>query len=167
MVGYNSALTPLKERAKKQSQKAKSGKELSKYALSLTSKRRLRKRQLKELSEVAKFVSLDNGCWHVFKEWYLFSGKFERPPPFARIQICRTQCPMCTGEWHKVHLPMYKSGLGEFFISTHGSNCIPCPLDVDKSLGQRMKSSPFWIGKIFDRSTKAVKKELSMHCCSA
>ena len=85
LVGYNSALTPLKEKAKKRSQKARTRKKQSKYALSLPWKRRLRQRRLKELHEVASFVALNNGCWHVLKEWYLFSGKFERPPPFARI----------------------------------------------------------------------------------
>ena len=65
---------------------------------------------------------------------------------------------MCTGEWQKVHLPVYKSSLVEFFTSTHGSNCFPCPLDAEKSLGQRIKRSPFWIETLFDRSAKGVKK---------
>ena len=44
LVGYNSALTPLKEKAKKQAKNAKRGKKRrSKYSISLPWKRRLKK----------------------------------------------------------------------------------------------------------------------------
>lgn len=102
--------------------------------LSLSWKSRLYKRNTKELDEVARFVVLDNGCWHVAKEWYLFSGRLERPPAYAHLQSCRTQCPACTGDWHRVHLPVYRSSIVDF-------------------LSQHLRQSPYWIEMIFDRAT--------------
>ena len=158
LVGYNSALTPLKEKAKKQAKNAKRGKKRrSKYSISLPWKRRLKKRQSKEVEEMAKFVALNNGCWHICKETYLFTGKFERPPPYAQIRRCRTRCPICTGDWFKVHLPVYRSSVVEFFTSTLGSNSLPCRIGDGPSLSRRIKGSPYWVEKIFDRASSGIK----------
>lgn len=106
---------------------------------------------------MASFVSLDNGCWHVQKEWFLFTGKFERPPPQLRLKKCGSQCPNCTGDWHKIHLPIYRSSVVEFFTSAHGAKCLPCVLGNGKTLTQRIKSSPYWLEMIFDRAASGIK----------
>lgn len=149
-------MTPLKESAKQRITKSSYKKRRSKYALSLPWNRQLPKRQLAELTDMDNFVSLNNGCWHVLKECYVFTGKFERPLPFARIQPCGTKCPVCTEEWARFHPAIYCSSNCDFFQSSHCANCFPCNIGSGKKLSQKIKRSPYWI-KFFYRSAGGVK----------
>ena len=64
---------------------------------------------------------------------------------------------MCTGEWHKVHLPVYRSCLVEFFQSTHGSECFPWELSSRGKLSQKIRKSAYWLERIFDRAAGGIK----------
>lgn len=54
-------------------------------------------------------------------------------------------------------MPVYRSSVVDFFLSSHGSTCLPCVLGSGKTLSQRIRSSPYWIEMIFDRAAGGIK----------
>ena len=122
------------------------------YALSREGKRRLRDRQVKEQMDVLDFFFLNKGCQHVRARLYLSSGQLSDPP--TGIPPCRDNCSICTGQWHKLHLPVYKSGLCEFFRWDK----LPLPVDGKSSISDLIWGDSFWIERIFDRAASGVKK---------
>lgn len=130
IVGFNTALTPLKNRAATSAPANGLRKKKKQQPLSGGAKKRLQQRQLRELHEVLSFFCLDNGCQHCLREHYLSSGKYEPvPDDIDTYPPCNTQCPVCTGDWHKQHMPIYKESLIEFFDSSVVAGYLPLSIE--------------------------------------
>lgn len=74
----------------------------------------------------------------------------------SREAECDT-CPICTGEWHKMHLPVYKSHIIRFFESSTGRKLFPVTIDFKTSPSAFLSSRPYWKEWIFDRASKSVQ----------
>ena len=118
--GAGSAITPLAASAKKQlekrkdkaASKGKPKKRRSKYELSDSMKRQLRKRMLDDLTDVLRFFFLHFGCMHYRGAFYMSDGVLDNNIDACRESEC-TSCPVCTNEWQDVHLTVgerYKFG---------------------------------------------------------
>lgn len=155
VLGFNSALSPLSKRAAAAATKADAKRD--KYPLSSARKKKLKVRQLREVEEMLRFLALDNGCQHALREWYLHTGVFEKPPDSANIPRCVTRCPICTKEWYKLYLPVYKKGVIDFLESRVAQAFLPRPIDLG-TVSDMLKDNVFWIETIFDRAKSGVKK---------
>ena len=155
VLGFNSALSPLTKRARAAATKTKANR--IKYPLSAGRKKTLKKRQLREVEEMLRFLALNNGCQDALREWYLHSGIFSIPPESANIAPCKTQCPVCTGEWKKLYLPVYRKGVIDFLESSVAPEFIPRPIESG-SISDMLKDDVFLIETIFDRAKSGVKK---------
>jgi hypothetical protein len=73
---------------------------------------------------------------------------------------CGDRCPICTREWHKLHLPVYKESVIQFFTSSVGGESLPYVLDGKrrKNVSDILWGKTFWIETIFDRAASGIKR---------
>ena len=73
----------------------------------------------------------------------------------TREAHCET-CPICTNEWDKTHLPVYRSEVIPFFDSNAGRSAFPFPVDLKTPLSTVLSTRPYWIEWIFDKAARSV-----------
>ena len=83
------------------------------FVLSRAARKRLKDRQVRELLEVSQFYCLDFGCQQVRKEHYLSTGRLVLRR--HKGTACGTSCVICSGAWHKMHRPVYRDSVADFF----------------------------------------------------
>ena len=158
-VGFNSALSPLAKKAgaaaKFRSADKGKVKEVKKakqptYALEYYQKIAMITRQMREISEVMKFYHHNNGCQHTVLQWYLSSGKFERPPMV--YAPCKTQCSIFLGEWQKMYLPVYQSSIVAYLLSGAGSVIKGKEFSPVLKISDALWGNNYWMERIFDRA---------------
>jgi hypothetical protein len=137
ITGAGSAITPLSARAQRrlEERQSDSSPKKSAYALSISMKVQLRKRQLQEISDVLRFFFLNMGCQQYRSAFYLSDGLLDGPD---RIDACQesecSTCSICNGDWHKMHFPVYKSQLIRFFESSTGRKLLPLKIEGKTTL---------------------------------
>jgi hypothetical protein len=157
-VGIGTAITPLAKRGTNST----SGPSTKSYKLSPREARLAKKRATKELAEVVRFNCLKLGaqCQHKRKELYLSTGVLD--PELGGdddgVFDCKGQCPICSGEWDKLFMPVYKKSLYSFFQSAVISNGLPLVTTRKKTISNLLWGNKYWIKKIFDRGFHSVKK---------
>ena len=164
--GFNSALSPLAKKAAaaaefrssngKQSSSGSKEKARKKNSLKPYARMQLRQRQLRELDEVLRFTCLDNGCQHTVTQWYLSTGRFELPPPV--LAPCGDSCPICTGNWHRMHLPVYRSSVVEFLCSSAGASLENIEMAHDTHVSDALVGNVYYVEKVFDRAFGGVSR---------
>ena len=77
----------------------------------------------------------------------------------TNIDACReatcNSCPICTREWHKIHLPVFRSQITRFLDSNSGRSAFPFPVD-GKPLSSVLSTRPYWVEFIFDKPARSV-----------
>ena len=154
MLGANSAISPLRQNAVRAAQAAQHT-PTSAYALKRDGRRRLMTRQVRELLEVIRFFCTNRGCQHHASVHYLSTGRLTPPPPTDTP--CQTGCPICTKQWHKQFLPIYKESLIRFFQSSTGRDRIPFE-DSTKLVSDVLWGDAYWLEHIFDRAAGGMKR---------
>ena len=67
-------------------------------------------------------------------------------------------CSICTGKWHKTHLPVYREALVDL-LQSRGRDLLPMKtLQKDVSISSLIWGDAYWTEKIFDRAFSGIKK---------
>ena len=82
-------------------------------------------------------------------------GTFEYPPPC--VSFCKTSCSVCTKEWHRYFLPVYRDSVSYFLDSSIVMESMPLKATRD-SLPNLLWNSTDWISKIVDKSKSSVAR---------
>jgi hypothetical protein len=165
IIGAGSAITPLSARAQRRIQEREAADDVpaanspkkTKYALSKSMKIQLRRRQLRDLEDVLRYFFLHKGCQHARSSFYLSQGILDGKDAVdaSREAEC-DNCPICIGEWQKMHLPVYKPHIIRLFESSTGRKLFPVALDFKTSPSTFLSTRPYWKEWIFDRPSKAI-----------
>ena len=73
----------------------------------------------------------------------------------CRESVCQS-CPICLGDWHKLHLPVFRSEITRLLDSNTGRSIFPYPVDVKKPLSTILSTRPYWVEWIFDKAAGSV-----------
>lgn len=155
-VAATSALSPVADSARRRFRTSKSPAKQSPGKLSRSEKKRLKQRQFRELTEVAQFYCLDLGCQQLRKEYYLSTGRLAAIPRGS--EDCHTQCSICTGAWHKIHLPVYREGIAGFFQSSKGREVFPHESTNKSVVSSVLWGDKYWLERIFDLPHYSIKR---------
>ncbi len=112
--------------------------------------------QYDELLEVIQFFCLDFGCLHLQAEHFLANGNLDWL--HQNDDKCNDHCPMCTGSWRKVFVPICWSVLCSFFESGVFLENMPMVLSPCASLSDIIWKSDFWKQKIYPQHHKHLCK---------
>ena len=105
------------------------------------------------------FFFLNRGCQHWRSANYLSLGVLDSSDAIDPGEPCN-QCPICSGDWFELHVPVYREQLVRFFQSSTGRCVLPMPVDNKDlaNVSQILKKRPYWVEWIFDRAHRQVSK---------
>ena len=155
-VAATSALSPIADSARRRLDTTKSPTKTAKGTLTRAEKKRLKQRELRELTEVVQFYCLDLGCQQLRKEHYLSTGRLAAVP--RGTEDCRTQCSICTMAWHQIHLPVYREGIVGFFQSSKGREVFPYESSKKSVVSSVLWGDHYWMERIFDVPQYKIKR---------
>ena len=110
-------------------------------------------RTSRELLEVLQFFVLNHGCLHVRAEWFLSRGKLEPPPSESHAGPCGDKCPMCTGEWGDIFLPVSKNQVVRFIESDYFSRHVPLLASYDNIVDVLWNGETWRIEEIYGKKS--------------
>lgn len=118
-------------------------------------RRQLRQRMLSDMCDVLRFFFLDFGCMQYRGAYYLSEGILDNSIIECQESECQS-CPICTSEWHKLHLPVFRSEVIRLFDSNTGRSIFPFLVDNKKPLSTVLSTRPYWVKWIFDKAARSV-----------
>jgi len=158
MVGLNSAISPMAKRTTAPAaEKASETSNKRKDKLSPAAVRRNKARAMKEQKEVTRFFCENHGCWHVRSKYYMALGRLEVPIE-AREETCGGKCAVCSGDWQKLFMPVYKSSLVSYLDSHDVIRAFPQTVAPKIAVSDVLWKDKSSIKTFFDRAPSGVKR---------
>mmetsp|Transcript_31075 Transcript_31075/g.69711 ORF Transcript_31075/g.69711 Transcript_31075/m.69711 type:complete len:694 (-) Transcript_31075:1581-3662(-) len=121
IIGLNSAIRKGNLRSTNKDDDGVSATLAKKYKLTAKEVEADRKEKERLQLEVLQLFCLNGGCQHSRLEIYSATGELKQ----GDSSSCDTQCPICSGEWKTVHIPVKKVEVIKWFKSRDFLNAMP------------------------------------------